>query len=548
MTSVSGSRKGMIKPMIVLAFGVLFTAAVSYVLTLLVASQDRARFATEMAETEAALTRKVDLHIALLRAGAGLASAVGNVSKEQFHTFVERLQLPVNYPGVLGIGLTERVPADGLAAFVARRRAEGDPDFHAWPPTSRAEHNPIAYIEPLDERNRVALGFDMTSEPRRRAAMERARDTGMPAMSAKVELVRGPGEANQLPGLLVYMPVFAGAAEPTTPQEARGALRGYVYSPLIVSDFLRDVRPMSEKQLTRFALYDSSVEPGNLLYDSSPDAGKAWDGRMLAQTRMEVAGREWIIRHESLPAFEAGSSRALVPALLFLGLLTSGFGSLVFWREVQARLEAQTETERRRAAEREQQVLTQELHHRVKNMLSIVSAIGNQTARNAASMPDFRQAFAARISAFALTHDLLLQSNWKGSQVEALLRAELGAYDGGESRIRLSGPETALTDRQTVSFGMAIHELATNAAKYGALAAPDGTVEVAWSVETRDACPWLTALWTERGGPSAAPSERSGFGSKLIDQMLGGDLGGRVERRFGPDGLQVTMEFPLAGS
>ncbi|HYH18924.1 MAG TPA: HWE histidine kinase domain-containing protein [Azospirillum sp.] len=201
----------------------------------------------------------------------------------------------------------------------------------------------------------------------------------------------------------------------------------------------------------------------------------------------------------------------------------------------------------RRQAAALQRLLLNELDHRVKNTLSTVQSIARQTLRHAASVEESRDAFDARLSALSKTHNLLTRTRWRGSDLRELLEAELAPYGIGEdARIRLSGPPVQLDAKTTVALGLAVHELATNAAKYGALSPPGGRVAVVWSVGAGDGGPTLAVDWTESGGPPVPPPRRRGFGSRLIERGLAYDLHGTVRLTFDPGGVRCRMDLPLA--
>lgn len=198
---------------------------------------------------------------------------------------------------------------------------------------------------------------------------------------------------------------------------------------------------------------------------------------------------------------------------------------------------------RQRLAEME--TLNAELHHRVKNLLTTVQAIAYSTVRSADSLPEFESAFGYRLTALAKTHDLLLTGSNGATSLVRLLRSELDPYDGAVSRVRFDGPEVALGSEIAVPLGMAVHELTTNAAKYGALSNDSGVVCVSWSVDADDDGQRLQLRWVEEGGPAVSPPSRRGFGSQLLERVLGRQFGATVEREFAPQGLRVSLTLLL---
>ena len=198
-------------------------------------------------------------------------------------------------------------------------------------------------------------------------------------------------------------------------------------------------------------------------------------------------------------------------------------------------------TERREAEERTE-LLLREVNHRSKNMLGLVLAVARQTA--ARSRAEFIERFAERIQALAASQDLLVGSSWRGIDVADLVRAQLGHFaDAIGTRIVLHGPPVRLTASAGQTLGMALHELATNAGKYGALSDDAGRVEIAWRIaHGADGDRRFAMAWTERGGPPVRPPDRQGFGSSVIDGMLRPALGCGVWIDFAPEGLTWRIE------
>ncbi|OAS22468.1 sensor histidine kinase [Methylobacterium platani] len=205
----------------------------------------------------------------------------------------------------------------------------------------------------------------------------------------------------------------------------------------------------------------------------------------------------------------------------------------------------------RRLAEERQSLLIRELHHRVKNTLATVQAIVGSTARTASSIDSFYEAFVGRIMSLAHTHSVLTEDVWQTASLRGLLENELRPYADGEmgpgtgGRIDLDGPAVDLPSEVAVPIGMAIHELTTNAAKYGALSNRAGQVRIRWSVEPGDDRPRLRFHWRESGGPAVAPPTRQGFGSRLLQRVLTTQVQAEVAIDYAPGGLTLTMLAPL---
>jgi PAS domain S-box-containing protein len=207
-------------------------------------------------------------------------------------------------------------------------------------------------------------------------------------------------------------------------------------------------------------------------------------------------------------------------------------------------------TERKRAEE-QQQLLIRELHHRVKNTLATVQAIVGATARSAPSPDHFAAAFTGRVISLAKTHDLLTEGAWQTASLREMLHRELHPYeDHARPRIVLDGPPVELASGEAVPLGMAIHELTTNAAKYGALSRPAGRLAVTWTLDPPQGAggeALLRLSWVERGGPAASEPQKLGFGSRLLKRVLTAQLEAKVETRFPPEGFELSLAAPVPG-
>jgi PAS domain S-box-containing protein len=201
-------------------------------------------------------------------------------------------------------------------------------------------------------------------------------------------------------------------------------------------------------------------------------------------------------------------------------------------------------TERKRTEE-QQTLLVRELHHRVKNTLATVQAIMGSTARSSDTIEDFKNALIGRIGSLAKTH-LLLTDEGHTTTFADILHSELDAFDDGSgARIRLSGPGVDVPSRLAVSLGMAVHELTTNSAKYGALSVYGGKVDVSWTVVIDAQRRSLNFEWLESGGPPVEKPKRQGFGSRLLEYVLPGQIQAKIDIEYRPDGLRVHCVVPI---
>ncbi|MCY7271406.1 MAG: PAS domain S-box protein [Sphingomonas bacterium] len=198
-------------------------------------------------------------------------------------------------------------------------------------------------------------------------------------------------------------------------------------------------------------------------------------------------------------------------------------------------------TERKAEAERQQRIL-QESEHRVKNMLTVVQAIALQTAANSPDMASFTDSFSGRLESLARAHQLLVGQVWQDVAISALVDRVLGA-EVLAGRARFGGPELLLKAGQVLGLSMILHELYTNAIKYGALCSEEGQIEFDWDSDGRT----ITLVWRELGTPCEAPdAHSSGFGQRMIAMSVKSDLDGTIERDWRPDGLTATLSLPVA--
>ncbi|EAU43292.1 sensor histidine kinase, putative [Fulvimarina pelagi HTCC2506] len=198
-------------------------------------------------------------------------------------------------------------------------------------------------------------------------------------------------------------------------------------------------------------------------------------------------------------------------------------------------------------AEERQSLLTRELQHRVKNTLAMVTAIANQTIRRATNTEDGLEAFTGRIAALSKAHDILVETSWTSAPIAEVVERTLVIHHPGRAeRLVWSGPQIMLTARQALALSLALHELATNATKYGALSNEDGKVEIRWTLKSRRPDgQGMSFEWRESGGPPVKEPERRGFGSRLIKQSLAAEFGGELELHYRPDGLVCAMDATL---
>jgi signal transduction histidine kinase len=312
--------------------------------------RDELRFRSVAEETRHLVEIRLRTYIEVLRATVALFGASDQVTREEFRAFVSHLRLGQRYPGIQGIGFAVRVPND-------------DGSVPIWPAGERSEYTSILYLEPLDERNQRAIGFDMFSDPVRRAAMERARDTGEPAASGRVTLVQelGPAQA----GFLIYAPVYRNGMPVKTIEERRAALVGYVYSPFRADDLLTGIVGTKGTPLG-FEVYDGpQVNPAHRMHVTAPDLSQSPHDNLTATYTVAVAGRPWTLAFTGQRHFDGSSPMWAAPLMLAGGLLLS----IALFAIVAAQYRGRTSAEQHAAELRASEEALRESESRLRRLV-----------------------------------------------------------------------------------------------------------------------------------------------------------------------------------
>jgi two-component system CheB/CheR fusion protein len=214
--------------------------------------------------------------------------------------------------------------------------------------------------------------------------------------------------------------------------------------------------------------------------------------------------------------------------------------------KVRGGIAAVVDISERKHAEARQQVLLHELQHRVKNLIATIIALAMRTLRRDVPAQDFVEAFQGRLRGMAATHEVLSRGNWQGAALDELVATALRSYIGRDARnVQISGPKLLMAPNAAATLGMVFYELATNAAKYGALAVPDGKVAVSWQVGGVPPNARVTLVWSEETGQSLAAASASGFGVNFVKRSVEYEMEGTAEMQPTADGMRWTLEFPI---
>ncbi len=512
----------------------LLVAAVTVVSVFSIERGERVRESAELNRQAqsmvGAIERRAYSNSSFLRAGAALFGAKEEVTAELFRQFVSELRLDADYRGAEGIGWAPAISASKVSDFEGQVSAGKigltrlKPSLEEQP---RTQLVPILYLQPDTLRNRRALGYDMYSEPTRREAMDQATRTMRPTASGRVTLVQEGGDEEA--GFLIYMPVFDG----TGPGRS---LKGFVYSPFNASQFLNSASELVQGTQASVRFYDVSGSE-RLLMAETP--GWNEEGEMV-EREVDLANRRMMM------VINSGRDTTLSPLSMITLLFGLAVASLLL---VVARLLTQQAQEDSRSLEWFAQQnsirnsLTRELNHRVKNTLANVLSIVSLTRRRADSLDEFAEGIDNRIRALSATHDLLTQSEWGTTPVRSVVSVELAPYtDDEDHELVIEGPNVELAPNDALSLGLALHELATNAAKYGALSTSGGKVEIRWELVNDTLA---RVQWVESQGPQVTLPRKRGFGTDLIEKIVAHELRHPVELDFAPDGVRCTLLVPV---
>ncbi len=287
---------------------------------------------------------KVTAYTEILRGAAGLFAGSNKVTRDDWHAYVEKLDLDQSYKGIQGVGFALYIPADKLNAHIAALRHEGFADYVVKPEGQRESYTSIIYLEPFSGRNLRAFGYDMYSEPVRREALDIARDTGAIAISGKVKLVQET-KVDVQAGILAYHPVYANGSVLQTLAQRRAALVGWVYSPYRMNDLMESAL-QGELNNLQLEIFDGETTDAKaLLYDSVANSMKMTGDTVLRPmsltSRLELEGRVWTLRYTELPGFAAQATYASLwretAGLFVIGLLLTG----LFWSQANTRKQAE---------------------------------------------------------------------------------------------------------------------------------------------------------------------------------------------------------------
>ncbi|MFM5894465.1 MAG: CHASE domain-containing protein [Novosphingobium sp.] len=515
------------------AFGLILIATLLVVVSIEHTSRVEQR--TEVTERVTALTqdleRRVSATQAYLMSGAALFESGMDVDQQTFNRLAATLQADNDFQGIMALGWSVRMAPAQVGAFENMMRQSGSPGFHAWPratdPTERFV-DAIKFVAPITADNRNLIGFNLRSEPVRRAAIDRAVQSGRPTITGRVRrLQRG-----DVPGIIMIAPVYEYGGQSST----RGQLKGFITGGMRADRFiLASIIGQADSKLD-LQVYDQQIDPAHLLFQQG---GPIADGTSVIRYA-HVADRLWVVKSSIAPVGLLGQTGMLV---LLAGLIIASLLLFIVRLAIQQALFDRRQLEARQEQDAIRAMLTRELNHRVKNTLANVLSILSLSRRNAQDLDSFVMDFDARVRALSATYNLLMHTSWGATSVRSILEAEMAPYfESDPPRILLEGHDTQIAPNDALSLGLLIHELVTNAAKFGALSNATGRVELRWSQSGDER---LLFDWQERGGPPPPDERKRGFGSDLIEKVISRELRSEIHLEFPAEGLHVGFEVPI---
>ncbi|MEO5615404.1 MAG: CHASE domain-containing protein [Cypionkella sp.] len=522
-------------PLIVLAVALIITAMMAANFTRLESASRQAILDQNANALADQLQNEASENIVYLYAVSSLFRYADDVSRNEFLRYTSQMGFDSRARGVVGIGWAHWIPAGKALSLQAELRAvhkDGALAVRPVPLSSDAMMAVIAMLSPDSPENRKAVGFDMYSENVRRQTMNLAMHSGHVAVSGRVQLIQDAGQGS-IPGFVAYLPVFKNdVAEGAAARE----LKGFVYIPFRAAGFLAASVNSVPRAKIGVWLYSGEPQAANLLA-ASENGGEQGD----AVTRhIRFGDQNWTLTVRSTePQRLSRTSQLFVLFGLVVSLLLFALAWSATWHATEDR--KVLEWLKRQSAIRTS--LSRELNHRVKNTLANVLSIVSLTRRRSDTLNDFADNLIGRITALSATHDLLAEHDWSKAALRDVVTSELAPYLGPDDHFaHIEGPDVDLAPNNAMSLGLALHELSTNAAKYGALSVPNGSVSVTWHLRSPDVC---EVNWQESGGPPVKPPRSRGFGFDLIEKIVAHELKAPVDLVLDPAGVRCKLLVPV---
>ena len=475
-------------------------------------------------------------HLAVLEGVRALYQSDSAASGPAIRAYLAALRPQIQAPGMEGVGIAAAMRAATPAAIEAKLRENYGEDIKIWPATDQPIGFPVILVEPYTPRRHAALGFDMYSEPIRRAAMRRAWQTGHPAASGIVRLQQEKGVRVKQPGFLIYLPVYARAragANAETLATAPGVrpVEAFVYAPFRTRDMMTAVLGSQLEGIDGIEVYAGEGPSAPLVFSRGT---MGWDAQ---EQKLRVADRIWTMRISYGRSFERlGRPLAIFIFGVALALLATQLHR-VQRRRIDA-FQALAAQKARHAEDRE--LMIGEMAHRMKNAFARIGALARITLRESTSLEDFEAKFDGRMRALSDAKQMLVTGAVDSVELGRIIHRELELAGRSPQQLAaVTGPDVRLDDEGAQALSLAIHEFVTNSIKYGALAG-QGDLAVGWRRAGDD----IELSWVESGLAETPHIDTESFGTQFIRTLIERQLKGSWDRSAADHRLTIIIRWP----
>jgi CHASE1-domain containing sensor protein len=471
-------------------------------------------------------------HVAVLEGVRALYQSDSAASGPGIRAYLNALQPQTRAPGMEGVGIAAAMRAGAPGPLEAKLRENYAQDIKIWPTTDQPIGFGVVLVEPYTPRRHVALGFDMYSEPVRRAAMRRSWQTGQPAASGVVHLAQERAVKVKQPGFLIYLPVYARAPTGSdTVVTAKGVrpVEAFVYAPFRINDMMKAILGPQLDGIDGIEVYAGEGPAAPMVFSK----GKmGWDAH---EEKLRVADRIWTMRISYGRTLERlGRPFAILLFGIALALLATQLH-----RVQRRRINAFQELAAQRARHAEdRELMIGEMAHRMKN------AFARITLRESESLEDFETKFDGRMRALSDAKQMLVTGAVDSVDLGRIVQRELVLAGRSPAEMAaVTGPDVRLDDEGAQALSLAVHEFVTNSIKYGALSGT-GNLAVNWRRVDGE----IELSWIESDLPEAPHIDTESFGTQFIRTLIERQLKGSWQRSAVDNRLTIVIRWPDNGS
>ena len=497
---------------------------------------NRAEEADQAERVAAQFNMRLRDHVAILEGVRALYQSDAAATGPGIRAYLGALQPQVHAPGMEGIGIAAAMRAGTPAAIEARLRENYGQDIKVWPATDQPVGFPVILIEPYTPRRHFALGFDMYSEPVRRAAMRRAWQTGRPAASGIVQLAQERAVKVKQPGFLIYLPVYARASDAGAVGDAATApgarpVEAFVYAPFRINDMMKTVLGPQLGKIDGLEIRAGDGPSAPVVFRHGR---MGWDAQ---EQVLRIADRQWTM-HISYGRFLERLGR---PLGIFIFGVALALLATQLHRVQRRRLNAFQALAAQRARHAEdRELMIGEMAHRMKNAFARIGALARITLRESSSLEDFEAKFDGRMRALSGAKQMLVTGAVDSVDLGRIVHRELElAGRSPEQLAAVTGPDVHLDDEGAQALSLAVHEFVTNSIKYGALAG-QGDLAVGWRRIGGD----IELSWIESDLPETPHIDCESFGTQFIRTLIERQLKGSWQRTAVDNRLAIVIRWP----